>query len=103
MTKYIHIYVLLLFSKGEAGLLLKGKFAPVPNYFKKERKEKNENKRKWEAKTRVSRGWRWARPVTVVALEGLGASVFPVVPRQLVAPGESPLAALPRALVGLLA
>lgn len=95
--------LLLLFSKGEAGLLLKGKFATVPNYFKKERKEKNENKRKWEAKTRVSRGRRWARPVTVVALEGLGASVFPVVPRQLVAPGESPLAALPRALVGLLA
>lgn len=97
--------MLLLFSKGDAGLLLKGKFIPVPNYFKKERKEekkKNENNRKWEAKTRVSRGRRWARPVTVVALEGLGASVFPVVPRQLVAPGESPLAALPRALVGLL-
>lgn len=42
------------------------------------------------------------RPVTVVALKRLGAGVFAVVPRQLVAPGESPLAALPRALVRLL-
>lgn len=35
------------------------------------------------------------RPVTVVALKRLGTGVFAVVPRQLVAPGESPLAALP--------
>lgn len=42
------------------------------------------------------------RPVTVVALKRLGAGVFAVVPRQLVTPGESPLAALPRALVRLL-
>lgn len=42
------------------------------------------------------------RPVTVVALKRLGASVFAVVPRQLVAPGKSPLAALPRALIRLL-
>lgn len=41
-------------------------------------------------------------PVTVVALKRLGAGVFAVVPRQLVAPGESPLTALPRALVRLL-
>lgn len=38
----------------------------------------------------------------MVALKRLGAGVFAVVPRQLVAPGESPLAALPRALVRLL-
>lgn len=42
------------------------------------------------------------RPVAVVALKRFGAGVFAVVPRQLVAPGESPLAALPRALVRLL-
>lgn len=42
------------------------------------------------------------RPVTVVALKRLGAGVLAVVPSQLVAPGESPLAALPRALVRLL-
>lgn len=42
------------------------------------------------------------RPVTVVALKRLGASVFAVVPCQLVAPGKSPLATLPRALVRLL-
>lgn len=41
-------------------------------------------------------------PVTVVALERLRAGVFAVVPRQFVAPGESPLAAFPRALVRLL-
>lgn len=42
------------------------------------------------------------RPVTVVALKRLGAGVFAVVPCQLVAPGKSPLASLPRALVRLL-
>lgn len=42
------------------------------------------------------------RPVTVVALKRLSTGVFAVVPRQLVAPGESPLAAFPRALVRLL-
>lgn len=67
---------------------------------------------KW--KKNISRRWggvcvRWAgggvyfdRPVTVVALKRLSAGVFAVVPRQLVAPGESPLAAFPRALVRLL-
>lgn len=42
------------------------------------------------------------RPVTVVALKRFSAGVFAVVPRQLVAPGESPFAAFPRALVRLL-
>ena len=37
------------------------------------------------------------------ALERPVARVFPVVPRQLVGPGEFPSAALPSALVGLLA
>lgn len=42
-------------------------------------------------------------PVAVAAFERLGASVFPVVTGQLVRPREPPLAALPRALVRLLA
>lgn len=36
------------------------------------------------------------------ALEGLGPRVLPVVARQLVGTGEAPVAALPRAPVGLL-
>ena len=43
------------------------------------------------------------RPCAEVALEGLEAGVLPVVPGQLVRPGELPLAAFPGALVGLLA
>lgn len=42
-------------------------------------------------------------PVAVAALERFRARVLPVVARQLVAAGETPLAALPRALVGFLA
>lgn len=38
-------------------------------------------------------------PVAVSALERFRARVLPVVARQLVAAGEAPLAALPRALV----
>ena len=37
-----------------------------------------------------------------MTLEGLGASVFPVVPGQLVRPGKLPAAAFPRTLVGFL-
>ena len=42
-------------------------------------------------------------PRTKMALERFGAGVFPVMPRQLVRPRELPAAAVPRALVGLLA
>lgn len=41
--------------------------------------------------------------LAVAAAERLGASVLAVVPRQLIRPGETPLAALPGALVRLLA
>lgn len=41
-------------------------------------------------------------PVAVPALERLGPGVFAIVPGQLVRAGESPLAALPAALVWLL-
>lgn len=41
--------------------------------------------------------------LAVAAAERLGAGVLAVVPRQLVRPGEAPLAALPGALVRLLA
>ena len=41
--------------------------------------------------------------VAELALERLGARVLPVVTRQLIRPGEAPLAARPRALVRLLA
>lgn len=44
----------------------------------------------------------WYLPVAVGTLEGLGPGVFAVVPRQLVAPGETPLTALPGALVRFL-
>ena len=37
-----------------------------------------------------------------MTLEWLGASVFPVVPGQLVRPGKLPAAAFPRTLVGFL-
>lgn len=40
-------------------------------------------------------------PITVGALEGLGARVFSVVSRQLVRPREPPLAAVPGAPVRL--
>ena len=41
-------------------------------------------------------------PITVGALEGLGARVFSVVSRQLVRAGKPPLTAVPRTSVGLL-
>ena len=41
-------------------------------------------------------------PLAEVALEGLGAGVLPVVPRQLVRPGKLPAAPVPRALIRLL-
>ena len=41
-------------------------------------------------------------PLAEMALEGLGTSVLPVVPRQLVRPGKLPAAPVPRALVRLL-
>ena len=41
-------------------------------------------------------------PRAEMALERLGAGVFPVMPRQLVRPRKLPAAAVPRALVGLL-
>jgi hypothetical protein len=41
--------------------------------------------------------------VTMPALEGFGARVFPVVARQLVRTGEPPLTTFPRAAVRLFA
>lgn len=41
--------------------------------------------------------------IAVAALEGLGTRVLPVMPRELVGTGETPLAAIPGTLVWLLA
>jgi hypothetical protein len=41
--------------------------------------------------------------IAVATFERLCSSVFPVVARQLIRPGESPFAAIPTAAVGLLA
>lgn len=41
-------------------------------------------------------------PVADGALEGLGPRVLPIVARQFIRAGEPPVAAFPRALVGLL-
>lgn len=41
-------------------------------------------------------------PAAGYALEGLGARVLPIVPGQLVGAGKAPVAAFPRAFIGLL-